>query len=1174
VLQLGAASYNISESNATVTITVNRSGGTAGGESVELETIDGTAVAGSDYVNVVTNLAFAAGQVTRTVKISILNDTLDETNETFRVALSDPAGGGVLGAISNAVVTIVDNDSGGAISFSAASYSVNETGAVATIRVVRTGGKASGVTVDYATSDGTATAGADYTAASGQLSFGANETNKTFTVAMADDVLGEGNETVNLILSNATGGAVLGTRSTAVLTIVDNEQVLQFSRSAYTNTTESGASTIAVVRTGPTAGTVSVQYVTSNGTATAGADYTNRVGTLTFLAGQTNKTFTVPVIADSKDETNETVNLILSNAVGALLGPRSEAALWILDNDTGGAISFTAASYSVSEAGTNALVKLKRTGGKASGVTVTLTTSNGLAAAGADYAALVTNLAFNANVTNLTVRVPVINDTLDETNETFFVSLSSPTGGATLGAITNAVVTIVDNDTAGTIAFSPASYSVSETGAVATIRVVRTGGKASGVTVDYATSDGTATAGADYTAASGQLSFGLNETNKTFTVSVVNDAVFEGTETVGLKLHNPGGGAVLGTSNAVLTITESLPPSNGVTEARTLWEAGDLAGAHAAFVGVLALDPNNKDANLGAALTSLALLLNDAEVAQMILDFNQTPPTSDDLFDLISGAKRLSDFFGNPPLSPLPAVSSVQSVITNTVLPSLDAAIGQLQKVQGKNFTFELTPAMIGSTNATGAIVMDDGEFYAIGAGLNALKMLLNVLCAYRLDFDDTIVDADPLSMLHGPDGVPSAISSNFFTLKPDGASRMLTALNAFGTALTNSRAAYTFIRSNDVDAATDGGIYWEADADDSEEYATMKKLEYGFVRRLTITQQVDEVNVRINPSRFFTAPLNRTDMPTLGYDLPRDPVLSELLDRPVHMRIPNEDTDGDGNPVGDEDDEFVECSIAARSAAPDGTLNGILPDSLFNMPGIPRNGLQPLLTAFVCTNVAGVFAMDRAPSGANLIVAPAFQWDAEITTISTNGTRLSSIVTPLAITDLAAHGGSIWACGENYFWNGSDWEYQYGLFRLNADGTIAYYEPLPGDPYSTWVSAMTSDGAVLWGAVERWDWDRYEEAYEIHSYNPVTHVFSSSPIFSTTNPTYQHRSFYMRRIEGMAFDGTNLILVCGNTVLRITRQGTIVSEKMANPQPGAGLAYLNGLLYGGHDRRIRVYKP
>ncbi|HBC89715.1 MAG TPA: hypothetical protein DCZ94_22480 [Lentisphaeria bacterium] len=112
----------------------------------------------------------------------------------------------------------------GALQFSAASYSVNENGTGAMITVTRYGGGIGPCGVSYAASNGTAQTGTDYTAASGTLSWADGDAaNKTFTVSIIDNSVYGGNKTVNLALSNATGGAAVGSPSSAVLTIVDNE---------------------------------------------------------------------------------------------------------------------------------------------------------------------------------------------------------------------------------------------------------------------------------------------------------------------------------------------------------------------------------------------------------------------------------------------------------------------------------------------------------------------------------------------------------------------------------------------------------------------------------------------------------------------------------------------------------------------------------------------------------------------------------------------------------------------------------------------------------------------------------------------------------------------------------------------------------------------------------------
>ncbi|NPV89323.1 MAG: hypothetical protein HPY50_00925 [Firmicutes bacterium] len=140
---------------------------------------------------------------------------------------------------------------------------------------------------------------------------------------------------------------------------------------------------------------------------------------------------------------------------------------------------------------------------------------------------------------------------------------ATTTSGTGVGNTLTFTVTFDATAQVGTLAFSSAAYSVAENGGSVTITVNRSGGSDGAVTVDYATSNGTATAGSDYTAASGTLSFADGETSKTFTVSITDDAVYEGGETVNLTLSNATGGADLGTSAAVLTITDNEVPAPG-----------------------------------------------------------------------------------------------------------------------------------------------------------------------------------------------------------------------------------------------------------------------------------------------------------------------------------------------------------------------------------------------------------------------------------------------------------------------------------------------------------------------------------------------------------------------------------------------------------------------------------
>jgi ribosomal protein L35AE/L33A len=347
---------------------------------------------------------------------------------------------------------------------------------------------------------------------------------------------------------------------------------LQFSAATYSVNENGGSATITVTRAGGSNGAVGVSYTTSNGNASAGSDYTTASGTLSWADGDTSdKTFSVPITNDNVYEGDETVNLTLSSPTGgATLGSPNTAVLTIIDNEQPpvGTLQFSAATYNVNENGGIATITVTRTGGSNGAVGVSYTTSNGTASAGSDYTTTSGTLSWaNGDTSDKTFSVPITNDNVYEGDETVNLTLNSPTGGATLGSLNTAVLTIVDMPV-GTLQFSAATYNVNENGGSATITVTRTGGSNGAVGVSYTTSNGTASAGSDYTTTSGTLSWANGDTsNKTFSVPITDDGVYEGNETVNLTLSIPTGGATLGTPNpAVLTIIENEQPSVGTLQ--------------------------------------------------------------------------------------------------------------------------------------------------------------------------------------------------------------------------------------------------------------------------------------------------------------------------------------------------------------------------------------------------------------------------------------------------------------------------------------------------------------------------------------------------------------------------------------------------------------------------------
>jgi len=226
--------------------------------------------------------------------------------------------------------------------FSVSSIRLIEDLGLATITVLRKGGAAGNLTVDYATMDGTATAGQDYTVTSGALTFSSGETSKIFQIPITDDAVTESDETFKVTL-NASNLELLGAPTTLVVTIQDHSTVPVIFRSSASvvegNTGSTTDASFAFTLSAATGRSVSVNYATANISATGGTscsnqgtDYETTSGTISFQPGNTTVTVVVKICGDTSGEGNETFRINLSSASNATVGG-SQALGTIIDDD-------------------------------------------------------------------------------------------------------------------------------------------------------------------------------------------------------------------------------------------------------------------------------------------------------------------------------------------------------------------------------------------------------------------------------------------------------------------------------------------------------------------------------------------------------------------------------------------------------------------------------------------------------------------------------------------------------------------------------------------------------------------------------------------------------------------------------------------------------------------------
>lgn len=524
--------------------------------TVHYATSDGTALAG-DYTAQSGTLTFNPGDTSQTINLPIADDNLDESNETLNVTLSSP-NYATLGTQTNTTLTIVDNDPLPVVQFSSPTVAVNENAGAALIAATLNTPSGRDVRVNYSTSDGTALAGSDYTANSGQLIIPAGQMSASFVVPITNDTLVEPNETINLQL-DTPANASLGTAN-ATLTILDDDTgpLVNFSHATYSVNEAAGTATVTVTLSSAAANVVTVAYATSVGSATAGSDYTAVSGTLTFNPGETSQTFTVPIINDGQVETNETVLLKLSAPNGASLGAPANATLTIIDNDGAPIVEGQSATFLINENVSNGLatVTVDLSTVATQTVTVHYATRNGTATAGSDYVATGGVLTFVPGQTSQSFTISILDDSLDETDESVLITLSAPTN-ANLGALRDLVLLIVDDDPPPSVQFNSSTYTTNEGAGTALLTVMLSTPSGITVTVPYTVNGNTVVQSSQVEATNGIVVFTPGQTTQTLAIPIADDNIDQGNRTLSVTLGVPSHATLGAQKSTTLTIVEN-----------------------------------------------------------------------------------------------------------------------------------------------------------------------------------------------------------------------------------------------------------------------------------------------------------------------------------------------------------------------------------------------------------------------------------------------------------------------------------------------------------------------------------------------------------------------------------------------------------------------------------------
>lgn len=510
VVQFSAANYPVPEAGGMATITVTRSGATADPVSVEYSTANGTADSASDYDPVSGVLQFEAGETTRTFTIPLHADALLEGDETVLLSLANVVDG-ALGANWSAQLTLLDD-----------THTPAPTGLTAQLRTYSA--------IDLAWTnhcDNPEGFQVERRAGSGTYSLLA-------TTSAAETTFTDSGPLTPGVLYSYRVRCVNGAHASDYSNVASvTVSTVQFAQSASRVNESAGTATISLTRTGATTGSLTVPISVAGGTATATEDFLSPAATVTFAPGEAARSVILDLRKDAVLEGDETVLLLLGDprVAGVVTGSTVLHELTIADDLTSPAPA--ALTAMVTSAAEISLAWQDRSDNE-EGFQIERQ-------AGSGAFALVTTTG------------PGVTRFVDggRSRGVVYTYRVRAVAGAVFSDYSNLASAAIDG-----VQFSAESYTTPEAGAAVTITVTRTGETSTAATVQYQTADGTATAGQDYTAVSGTLSFSPGQGSRTFSVPILDDARIEGPETVLLQLTAAAGVEVGTPGEAILTISD------------------------------------------------------------------------------------------------------------------------------------------------------------------------------------------------------------------------------------------------------------------------------------------------------------------------------------------------------------------------------------------------------------------------------------------------------------------------------------------------------------------------------------------------------------------------------------------------------------------------------------------
>jgi hypothetical protein len=526
------ATQTVLEDVASVTVTATLSE-TEGLDVTVPFTVSGTAVNPDDHDLVDGSVVIPAGSIEATFTFGVIDDNLDEGDETVVLAMGVPTNAGLGGVVDHAV-TITDNDAMPTVEWTSAGQPVGEE--VGTVTVVAILSEESGrdVAVPFSVS-GTAVNPDDHDLTNGSLVFPASRLSATVTVSVTDDDDAEMDETLVVTMGAPTNATAVAP-TVHTVTIADNDLPwVEWEVDTQTVGEDMGTVTVIAALVGLSEAEVTVPFTVS-GTAVNPGDHDLSDGSVVIAGGSASDSVTFAVADDALDEDDETVIVTMGTPTNALPAAMTAQSIIITDNDPSPTVEWTSASQATSESPVTVLVTAALSEASGRDVTVPFIVG-GTATAPDDHDLADGSVVIPAGAGSASVGCGIAEDALDEDSETVVLTMGVPTN-ADPGPTGVHTITIVDDDPMPRVEWVVTSQAVGEGAGTVTVTATLSAPSARDVTAPYSVG-GSAVNPDDHDLADGTLTIAAGSTSDTVTFDVVGDSDAEPNETVTLTIGAP-----------------------------------------------------------------------------------------------------------------------------------------------------------------------------------------------------------------------------------------------------------------------------------------------------------------------------------------------------------------------------------------------------------------------------------------------------------------------------------------------------------------------------------------------------------------------------------------------------------------------------------------------------------